>query len=459
MPSRNLKLVVIAGNLEKCQEPVEGFNHMDEGALIAILVTIFCIVIFAFFKEKWDQTIIALFGAVIAAVVVKTQPGHENWDILGAVDLNTVLLLLSMQIVILIAEKENLFAYITLRLVRGTRGNQRAFFYVVVTLGTFMAAFISNFSVSLLLLPIIIKTCRILEIPEGNYMLGFIVTSKIATTLTPFSSGSNLILISELNLTFTFFALYLFPISLLILALTLLLFDHAYIRKEKPVQQERRLLLMDLIEPQAMVANKKQFWIVGIGLILMFFCFIAFPSVPLYVFGFLFGASLVLLTRQKMVDTLKGVEWNIVIFYTSMFIIFGALDEIGFTQLLGDILAGVVGNDVVRASLLILLLSSAVSAPLINLPVILLFLPIIQVLQVQGLPVIPLAVAVVLGTNLGGNILPQASASDILMLKLGTNFKVRDVSYRRLLKVNTLTSLLHLGISFIYVWIFSSTYV
>ncbi len=455
----NLLLLLFAGNLEKYQELVEGFNQMDDIAVIAILLTIFCIVIFAFLKEKWDQTVIALFGAIIAAVIVKMQPGHENWDVMGVVDLKTVLLLLSMQIVIYLAEKENIFAYITLKLIRGTRGNQRAFFYLIVTLGTFMASFVSNFSVSLLLLPIIIKTCRILEIPEGSYMLGFIVTSKIATTMTPFSSGSNIILISELNLGFSFFAIYLFPLSMLILALTLILYDYGYIRKDKQVQQERKLLLMDLIEPRVVITNKARFGIVSGGLIMMFICFIAFPTVPLFVFGFLFGAILVLLTRQKMANILKGVEWNIVVFYTSMFILFGSLDELGFTKILGELIAGFVGKDVVRASLLLLLLSSAVSAPLINLPVILLFLPIIQVLTVVGMPVTPLAIGVILGTNLGGNILPQASPSDILTLKLAKNFNIQSVNFSRLLKVNTLTSLLHLGISFIFVWIFSVVYV
>ncbi len=432
---------------------------MEDIALVAILLTIFCIVIFAFFKEKWEHTIIALLGAIFATLVVITQPGHENWDVMGVVDLNSVLLILSMQLVIFIAEKENIFAYITLRLVRATHGNPRAFFFLIVTLGTFLASFISNFSVSLLFLPIIIKTCRILEIPEGRYMLGFIATSKIATTLTPFSSGSNIILVSELNLSFNFFAMFLFPVALLILGLTLLFFDRAFIKKEKPVQQERKLLLMDLIEPRVIISSKQRFGIVWIGIIMMFFCFIAFPTVPLFVFGFLFGACLILLTGQKMATILKGVEWNIVIFYTSMFIIFGALDEIGVTKELGELLVGVVGNNVTVAALLLLLLSSAVSAPLINLPVILLFLPIIQILQSQGLPVIPLAVAVVLGTNLGGNILPQASPSDILTLKLSKNFNIQNVNFKQLLKINTITSLFHLGLSFVYVWIFSIVYI
>lgn len=432
---------------------------MEDIALLAILGTIFCLVIFASLNKKWDQTIIALLGAVIAGVLVKNQPGHENWDIMGVVDLNTVLLLLSMQSVVFIAEKENVFAYITLRLVRGTRGNQRAFFILIVTLGTFMAAFISNFSVSLLLLPIIIKTCRILEIPEGSYMLGFVTTSKIATTLSPFSSGSNLILISELNLNFDFFAIYLFPISLIILALTLMLYDNRYIRKEKQVQQERKLLLLDLIEPRQVISNKVRFGIVSVGLITMFTCFIVIPTVPLFIFGFLFGAILVLLTRQKMINVLKGVEWNIVIFYTSMFILFGSLDELGFTKMLGELIGGFVGTNIVLASLLLLLLSSAVSGPLINLPVILLFLPIIKFLTTLGMPVTPLAVAVILGTNLGGNILPQTSPSDMLSLKLANNFNIQNINYLRLLKLNTLTSLFHLGISFIYVWIFSATFI
>ncbi|OLS12623.1 MAG: Na+/H+ antiporter NhaD-like permease [Promethearchaeota archaeon CR_4] len=431
---------------------------MADVALMVILGAIFCIVIFAFFREKWDQTIIAMFGAILAVFVVWLQPGHATWDVMGVIDLNSVLLILSMQIVISIAEKENIFAYITLRLIRWTRGNQRAFFYLIVTLGTVMASFISNFSISLLFLPIIIKTCRILEIPEGSYVLGFIVTSKIATTMTPFSSGSNIILISELGYTFSFFAIYLLPISLLILVVTLILYDHFYVRKEKKVQPERKLLLLDLISPEVVISNKKRFGVVSGGLILMFVCFIVLPNVPLFVLGFLFGAGLLLVTRQKMSDVLKNVEWNIVVFYTAMFVLFGSMAELGFTQDLGEMIAGIVGNNIIWACILILLLSSAISAPLINLPVILLFLPILQVLGASGLPTEPLAVALILGTNLGGNILPQASPSDILMLKLAKNFKIVNVNYTRLLKVNTLTSLLHLGISLIYVWILSATF-
>jgi Na+/H+ antiporter NhaD/arsenite permease-like protein len=107
-------------------------------------------------------------------------------------------------------------------------------------------------------------------------------------------------------------------------------------------------------------------------------------------------------------------------------------------------------------SVLILIISSILSAFLDNVPVTVLFIPIIQVLISSGFSSVPLLIAFILGINLGGNFLPQGSAADMMTLELSTKYCVEGMNYKKLLKIGGLFALIHilLGIAYLAIIIF-----
>jgi Na+/H+ antiporter NhaD/arsenite permease-like protein len=107
---------------------------------------------------------------------------------------------------------------------------------------------------------------------------------------------------------------------------------------------------------------------------------------------------------------------------------------------------------------MILVFTSIFSGLLDNVPVTVLFIPIIEVLTEPPLAFssIPMLIAFILGINLGGNILPQGSAADMMTLELSKKYCADDLNYKRLLKVGGLFAIYHiiLGIGYLAILIF-----
>ena len=99
--------------------------------------------------------------------------------------------------------------------------------------------------------------------------------------------------------------------------------------------------------------------------------------------------------------------------------------------------------------------TSLLSGLLDNVPVTVLFLPIIGALTQPPVEFAsaPLLIAFILGINLGGNILPQGSAADMMTLELSNKYCADDLNYKRLFKVGGIFAVLHilLGIGYLAV--------
>ena len=128
----------------------------------------------------------------------------------------------------------------------------------------------------------------------------------------------------------------------------------------------------------------------------------------------------------------------------------------GTIKLIENFFVFIAPNNLFMLCLLILVMTSLLSGFLDNVPVTVLFIPIIGVLSNLGFAQAPLLIAFILGINLGGNILPQGSAADMMTLELSNKFCVDDINYKRLLKVGGLFALIHiaLGVAYLVLIIF-----
>ncbi|MFX1274772.1 MAG: SLC13 family permease, partial [Promethearchaeota archaeon] len=147
---------------------------------------------------------------------------------------------------------------------------------------------------------------------------------------------------------------------------------------------------------------------------------------------------------------------KLIFFFICLFILLYCMEVNGTIKLIEDFVKIIAPNNLFLMSILILIMTSLLSGFLDNVPVTVLFIPIIGVLSNSGFARAPLLIAFILGINLGGNILPQGSAADMMTLELSTKYCVDDMNYKRLLKVGGLFALLHivLGIGYLALIIF-----
>ncbi len=286
----------------------------DEVFLILLTLGIIALTIIVFSKERWDYISIAILGCVVCVGLIVGQETHADFNFIDAVDLETIMFIFGMQLVVIIGEQEHVFEWVAVKMIRATKGNQRQYFYLTILLGIGLTAFVGDLSVAIIFYPLIIKTCRILEIPSGTYTLGLTICIITGLVMTPFSSGDNIIIASAFNLNAGFFAVYLMPLALGLMFFTVVLLDHFTLKKEAKVADERKLLRLDLLDASVVIGNPRKFYIAIGGFSALFVCLFVFPSVPPFVFALVIGSILVIVTGRKINSIFKHIQWDVIFF-------------------------------------------------------------------------------------------------------------------------------------------------
>jgi Na+/H+ antiporter NhaD/arsenite permease-like protein len=196
------------------------------------------------------------------------------------------------------------------------------------------------------------------------------------------------------------------------------------------------------------------------NLIALFIFFIILIIIPNVLFVGLLGMLLFVFVNPRRSESgrrkpdisyyFKRVDFKLPFFFISLFVLVFCFEKVEIITIIEDFIVAIAPANLFLLCILILIVSSILSAFLDNVPVTVLFIPIIQVLIDGGYASVPLLIAFILGINLGGNFLPQGSAADMMTLDLSTKYCVEGMNYKKLLKIGGLFALLHILIGVIY---------
>lgn len=426
---------------------------MNLPAIILILV-LFAILMAFFSQQKIDYFPIALIIGAIAVVSMLTFGGVSEEQIIGFINFNALIFIFAMQIIIHFATRNRVLDYMAIKLIHITKGDNRLFFYMICLFTGTLVAFIEDLTLSLILVPLIFRTCRALEIPAGSYMMGMTITINIGAILTPVSSLKNLIIGEEFGWGFGEYIANMGILYLITLISTIFLMDWFIIRKEEQPTEKNKKILLSVLDPGIVIENKFYF-LTTVILILASFALMILGFNPALVA--LVSAAIFLLIHSKnsnFSDLKNEIEWKIIIVFAILFILSNSLSFFGLSELISTGLLSVVNDNIFLAVLITLGLSSFLSAILAGTPVTIILLPIFSSIIGKGFFPNPIIIAFIGGVNMAGNFLPQGSACDLLTLLLAKKLKVANLDYKRLLKTGSLFATLHfiiiLGYTIVY---------
>ena len=418
---------------------------MNAPAIIFILV-LFAILMAFFSQDRLDYFPIALIIAAVAVITMLHVYGLEEQKILGFINFSTLIFIFAMQIIIYYATSDRILEYIAIKLIHVTKGNNRLFFYMICIFTATLVAFIEDLTLSLILMPLIFRTCQILKIPSGSYMMGVTISINIGAILTPISSLKNLIIGEEFGWGFGEYFANMGILFLITLILTLYLLDRFIIKKEETPTEENKKILLSFLDPGIVIENKRHFLTTSIIILGTFvFMFLGFaPSLVAIV-----SAALLLFLHRKTLnfsEIKSDISWKIIIIFAILFILSNSLTEFGFSEFVSSLLENVINDNIFLAVLITLGISSLLSAFLAGTPVTIILLPIFSAIVSQSLFPNPIIIAFISGVNLAGNFLPQGSACDMLTLTLAKKYRVINLNYKRLLKNGALFATMHFSI-------------
>jgi len=422
--------------------------------LLIIIFIIFFFIIISYTISKLDFVAISLLGCFIAATLTFVRTGTTIDEFISFIEWPAIIIILSMSIVTKIAQDSNILEFVAVKLFKLSKGNQRVFFWVLCLITTFLASIISDVVVVLILAPIVIRLCHFLKIRSGTYLLGMTICINIGSIITPFSSGENIIISSAFNLDTLYFIQYYWIFSFILLFSTIFLLDRFILKKEPKIEELQKRFVIDLIDTDVMVKNKKMFYFNSIAILITIILFGILPL--LYLTAAISALILVLVnknyTKKSMSDLLKDIEWEIIFFFISLYVVVGSLVKAGFNEIFEQIPFSTF--DPLLLSFVILLIISFISGVVANTPTALVFIPIIETLiKAHSFSPIPLLFAFIIGINLGGNLIPSGAAADMMTLKIARDSDVDNLDYKRLLKTGALFALFHIGVSMIFLLI------
>ena len=434
----------------------------------------FTIVIIALFREKTDfltYSIAAMFVAVVATVIILPEAITVEKLILS-IEWEVIFFLIALFVIVEILEDKQIFQELALRITNKFQTNTRKFFWIMCLTSTLSAAFIEDVSVAIIFIPLIIRTCQKMHINPTPFLLGTTICINLASTLTPFGSAENILIAARFDLSTTWFLLNLGLYFIISTLVTLVLLDYFVLKKsiekiwlphctlnEEPLESyhidSHELLIMEMpIERK--VFNK--------NIIALFIFIILLMIIPNILFVGIFGALMFALINprdhegKKRPDIsyyLTKVDFKLVFFFISLFILVFCMEINGTVLIMERTVLNLAIENLFLICLIILIATSILSALLDNVPVTVIFIPIIQILIVEaGFAATPLLIAFILGINLGGNLLPQGSACDMMTLELAKKNHLHEMNYNKLLKVGGLFALLHVIIGVGYLWFY-----
>ena len=382
---------------------------MDVSQIVAVAV--FVVVMITIMTEKLHRSLAAITGAmiVLALHVMPFDAAMEH------IDFNTLGVLRGMMLFVSVVKLSGVFEFLAIKCARLAKGDPWKIMLLFVLLTAVLSAFLDNVTTVLLIGPMTLTVCKLLDVNPIPFFMTEILASNIGGTATLIGDPPNIMIGSAAGYSFFDFILYDAPAVAIILVAILGVFYALYGRKMN-VDDEHKARIMELDE-HAQIKNRRLLKQSVVMTALVVVGFMAHGALGLESCIIALGAAgiIMLISGESIEEALSNVEWTTLSFFAGLFVIVGALAETGVIGMLANGLIDATGGNVFITMLVLLIGSAVISSFLDNIPFVATMIPILLAMESTGMDVTPLWWAVSLGACLGGNgTLIGASANVVL---------------------------------------------
>jgi Na+/H+ antiporter NhaD/arsenite permease-like protein len=150
---------------------------------------------------------------------------------------------------------------------------------------------------------------------------------------------------------------------------------------------------------------------------------------------------------------IKGLDWETILFLIGIFIVIGAVSEIGLLNDLAAALQKFINNNVLLGFAVIIAVSVVISGFVDNVPYIIAMLPVTATLaEALGLKPELYMFALLIGSCLGGNLTPFGASANVVAVGLLKKENIR-LGFSGWLKVGAPFTLITTACAALFVWL------
>jgi Na+/H+ antiporter NhaD/arsenite permease-like protein len=370
---------------------------------------------------------------------------YINWEV--------IFLVMAMMIVIAIIEGTGVFQWTAFQAYRISRG--RAWLLVLVLMGVtaVASALLDNFTTMLLMTPISLQIGLAIGINPLALIVPEVLASNVGGISTLIGTPTNILIGAHAGIGFTDFLINQtvgVVAALIIMAAFVLWHYRAEWRKQRGGVSAK---LYERLEENARIENRDHLMKSGIvfGVILLGFVigerFDVVPAVPA-----LIGATALLIWLKPDVhEMIKAVDWTTLVFFMALFMVVGAVQEVGLISLIAQAIGQLVGDSLVLAIFIMVFGVGTLSTVIANIPLAASMLPVADFLTatIPGANSKALYYALSMGAAMGGNGTLIGAEANLVTSGI-TQQAGRPMSFGKFLAVGLPVTYLTLGVGFLW---------
>ena len=403
-----------------------------------VVLAIFAISFTLILSELVHRTIAAWFGSTLllfyghATGVFGTQSESLEHTMLGWIHFDVIGLLLGMMVFASILELCGFFEFLAVKASKMSGGDP---WRLLVLLGTFtslISLVIDNVTAIIIIAPVTLKICNKLEINPVPLLMAEAILSDTGGVASMVGDPPNVMIAAEAHsmgleqFGFNGFLFRLGILTLLAWIATLGYFRWYYRDWRSQVPSDVESLLEDEWD-SVTDRNLMNTTLAILGLTVVAFSAKEFLHLEIEIHAIaLAGAGLALIAARPVEEELREgfindvvdkVEWQALIFFAGLFILVGAVGDVGYLEKLANWIFDNFGDDEVMLAVAIIWVSAICSAIIDNIPFTAAMIPVIVSITEASngeLSVEPLFWALAMGAGFGGNATPIGSSANVM---------------------------------------------
>ena len=371
----------------------------------------FCLIYILFIIFPHKRTYAAIAGVVILLATLSLSLKQAffaiNWNVMG-IFVGTLL----------VAEhfiESRVPAYLAEIIVNKSKNTKWAILFICALTG-FISAFVENVATVLIVAPIALALAEKMKLNPVKMMIGIAISSNLQGAATLIGDPPSMLLAGYAKMNFLDFFVYNGKLSIFFAVEIGALFSFIVLYI---IYREFKS------EVSVIKLEKVQSWFPTI-LLTILIVLLAFSSFFDTEFSYLAGtlcmvAGIISILWEKFVNRislrkrLKHLDWDTTIFLLCIFILVGSMTINGWIDTISQILAGVIGNDIMLAFIILVASSVLFSAFVDNVPFLAAMLPVcINLAQSLNIEPALMLFGLLIGASLGGNITPIGASANIV---------------------------------------------
>ncbi len=451
--------------------------------LVQILSVIVFITIIILIATEWIDRIYASLLAAAAMLIIGAVAPDE---ILHLIDIEILGVIAGMMLLVNGAERSGIFNWVAVRILKASN-SPKMFTFNLLLFTTFLSMILNNIGAMLISASITITMTRALKMKPEMLLIFQAIVANLGGMMLLMSSIPNIIVAIEGGISFLEFTYNIAPLGIILFIVTILIFFRFYLdapvevfnQEFRPVNQGEwvdDVAASEVEQDVKMELRAAEFggWIelaikefgvikwdrkhsiaaiIVTGTIMGFMLYDWIGLTPALV-AMIGGCVMMGFSGEEPSEVFKEIDWSTIIFLAGLFVMINGMINIGLIEILSVSILEMAGRWPDSLHIAVMWLSGVPSGLVDNIPLTATFAPILYTWVLGGVSP-DVWWGLVVGANLGGNLTPIGSPSNIIVLGVSEREGHR-ISLGRFFKICFGVTMVHLFVSMLYLYVMYS---